>query len=125
MVLVAGGDSAAGRISHRLEPALVYFTTALPFFVSGVIVSLAVSETIERVNRVYFFDLLGAAGGCLLLVPLLNQFGGPCTVISAAICFAVAAAVWHSMAESVRGRAGSVALALLLVAVITYNQRTR
>src|SRR5437764_610972 len=52
--------------------ALVYFTTAVPFFVAGAIVSLAVSETIERINRVYFFDLLGAAGGCLLLIPLLN-----------------------------------------------------
>jgi hypothetical protein len=103
--------------------ALIYFTTALPFFASGAIVSLAVSENIERIDRVYFFDLLGAAGGCLLLVPLLNQFGGPCTVIAAAICFAVAAAIWHSMAGSVRGRAGSVALALVLVAVLTYNQR--
>ena len=103
--------------------ALIYFTTALPFFVSGTIVSLAVSETIERIDRVYFYDLLGAAGGCLLLIPLLNQFGGPSTVISAAICFAVAAAIWHSIAGSVTGRAGSVALALALVAFLTYNQK--
>ena len=85
--------------------------------------SLAVSETIERIDRVYFYDLLGAAAGCLLLIPLLNQFGGPCTVIAAAICFAVAAAIWHSIAGSVAGRAGSVALALALVAFLTYNQR--
>src|SRR5713226_10348413 len=65
--------------------ALIYFASALPFFLSGTIVSLAVSETIERVNRVYFFDLLGAAGGCLLLVPLLNSFGGPNTTIVAAV----------------------------------------
>jgi hypothetical protein len=102
---------------------LIYFSTALPFFVSGTIVSLAVSETMERIDRVYFFDLLGAAGGCLLLIPLLNQFGGPCTVVSAAICFAVAAAIWHSMSGSVTGRAGSVALALALAAFLTYNQR--
>jgi spermidine synthase len=103
--------------------ALIYFTTALPFFVSGTIVSLAISETIEHVNRVYFFDLLGAAGGCLLLIPLLNQFGGPSTVIAAAVTFAAAAAIWHSLAGSVTGRAGSVALALALVAFLTYNQR--
>jgi hypothetical protein len=103
--------------------ARIYFTTALPFFVSGAIVSLAISETIQRVNRVYFFDLLGAAGGCLLLIPLLNQFGGPSTVLSVAILFAVAAAIWHSMAGSVNGRAGSVAIALALVAFLTYNQK--
>ncbi len=33
----------------------------------------SISETIERVDRVYFFDLLGAAGGCLLLIPLLES----------------------------------------------------
>ncbi len=103
--------------------ALIYFTTALPFFFSGAIVSLAISETMERVNRVYFFDLLGAAGGCVLLLPLLDWFGGPSTVVAAAIFFAVAAAVWHSIAESVVGRAGSVVLALVLVGCLIYNYR--
>jgi spermidine synthase len=103
--------------------ALVYLTTALPFFVSGTIVSLAISETMERVDRVYFYDLAGAAGGCMLLIPLLNQFGGPSTVVAAAVLFAVAAAVWHSMAGSKTGRAGSVALALGLVTLLGYNQR--
>jgi uncharacterized membrane protein len=68
-------------VAQKEEPGvwgltLVYFTTALPFFVSGTIVSLAISETVERIDRVYFFDLLGASGGCLLLVPFLNHFGG-------------------------------------------------
>ena len=103
--------------------ALIYFTTALPFFISGTVVSLAVSETISNVNRVYFFDLLGAAGGCLLLIPLLRAFGGVSTVLGAGIMFAAAAAIWHSMAESVRGRVGSVALGLVLVAFLAYNQQ--
>src|SRR5260370_30674742 len=51
--------------------AFMYFTTALPFMVSGTIVSLVIGETIEQVGRVYFFDLPGAAAGCfLLLAPL-------------------------------------------------------
>src|SRR5262245_21000996 len=103
--------------------AVVYFTAAVPFFIAGAIVSLAISETIERVNRVYFFDLLGAAAGCLLLLPLLDWFGGPSTVIAAAIFFAVAAAIWHSMAGTVLGRAGSVALSLALVAFLIVNLR--
>jgi spermidine synthase len=101
----------------------IYFTTALPFFVAGTIVSLAISETIENVSRVYFFDLLGAAGGCVLLLGLLDLFGGPDTVLAAAVLFAAAAAIWNSMGGSVKGRAASVALALVLVAFITYNQR--
>src|SRR5690242_453623 len=45
--------------------AAIYCVTALPFFFNGAIVSLAISEAIERIDRVYFTDLLGAAAGCL------------------------------------------------------------
>jgi hypothetical protein len=112
-----------GNNLGNLQLGLIYFTTALPFFVSGAIVSLAISETIERVNRVYFYDLAGAAAGCLLLTPLLQWLGGPSTVVSAGIFFAVAAAIWFSMAGSLRGRVGSVTLALILVAFLAYNFR--
>lgn len=102
---------------------LIYFASALPFFCSGAIVSLAISETIERVNRVYFFDLVGASAGCLLLIPFLNSFGGPNTVISAAVLFAAAAAIWHNLAGRAIGRAMAVGLALLLVALMALNLR--
>jgi len=115
VVLAQGQDPSTGYL------ALTYFAAALPFFVAGAIVSLAVSETIERVNRVYFFDLAGAAGGCLLLVFLLNTFGGPDTTIVAAVLFAAAAAVWHGMSGSTRERAASVALALALFGLLLFN----
>ena len=66
----------AQKTADGANLALIYFTTALPFFLAGTIVSLAVSEAIKKVSRVYFFDLLGAAGGCLLLIPLLDLLGG-------------------------------------------------
>ncbi len=99
----------------------VFFASALPFFFSGAVVSLAVAEAIERVDRVYFFDLLGAAGGCLLLVPLLNQFGGPNTVLVTSVLFAVSAAIWYNLAGVIRGRVAAVAVALGFVALIIYN----
>jgi spermidine synthase len=113
-----------GQSAHPTvwDLALVYFATALPFFVSGTIVSLAISETIDRVDRVYFFDLAGAGGGCILLILLLKGFGGPSTVLAVAVIFAAAAAIWFSMAASVRGRVASVTLALFMVAFLTYNQ---
>ena len=112
-----------GATPTNWDLALVYFTTALPFFLSGAIVSLAISETIARVDRVYFFDLAGAAAGCFLLLAMVRLVGGPDTVICAGVTFAAAAAMWHSLAGSRTGRAGSVALALALVAFIVYNQR--
>lgn len=103
--------------------AAVYFFSALPFFLAGAIVSLAISETIERIDRVYFFDLLGAAGGCLLLIPLLNNFGGPNTVIAAAVLFAVASAIWYNLDGHRPLRAASVAVALLLTILVVFNTK--
>ncbi len=105
--------------------AMIYFASALPFFFSGTIVSLVISETIERIDKVYFFDLLGASGGCLLLVPLLNYFGGPNTVLAASIMLAVASAFWYNLAGARSGRAVAVALALLFVLLIAYNGKQR
>src|SRR5688572_4988102 len=78
----------------------IYFTSAAPFLLAGSIVSLAINETIERVDRVYFFDLMGAAAGCLLLVPFLNVVGGPNTVIIAAVAFAASSAIWFNLGGS-------------------------
>lgn len=118
VILGLGG----GRTTVSL--ALVYAAASLPFLGAGMVLSLAIAETMERVERVYFFDLAGAAAGCLLLIPFLNVLGGPGAVVGSAVLFAAAGAVWFSLAGSVRGRAGSILLALLLVALILYNKST-
>jgi hypothetical protein len=108
----------------NLTLAIVYFASALPFFFSGAVVSSAIGEAIQRVDRVYFFDLIGAAGGCLLLVPFLDSFGGPNTVIAIAILFAVSAAIWYNLAGNSRGRASAVTLALVFVALMAVNGKS-
>jgi hypothetical protein len=101
--------------------AAVFFVSALPFFFSGTVISIAVSEAIQRVDRVYFFDLLGASAGCLALVPFLNQFGGPNTVLAVSVLFAVSGAIWYNIAGTLRGRVAAVGLALAFVVLIVYN----
>jgi hypothetical protein len=101
--------------------ALVYFASALPFFLAGIVVSIAISESVQRVDRAYFFDLAGASTGCLLLIPFLNWFGGPNTVIASAVLFSVAAAFWFNQAGAARSRAAAVLVALLLVMLIAVN----
>lgn len=110
----------SGELTN-LTLAAVYFASALPFFFSGTVVSMAVAEGIQRVDRVYFFDLLGAAAGCLALVPFLDRFGGPNTVLATSVLFAVSAAIWYNISGASRGRAAAVALALGFVALIAYN----
>jgi len=70
----------------------IYALAALPFFVGGAVISLAVTRFAHQVNLVYAADLAGAAAGCLLLIPLLNRAGGPGTILIAAL-FGAAASV--------------------------------
>lgn len=110
-----------GADLSNFEFGLIYFTNALPFLGSGIVVSLAISENIERVDKVYFFDLLGAAAGCLALVGLLNTIGGPNTVIAVSVLFAAAAAIWFSLDGKKFGRIASVGVGLFFTLLVIAN----
>jgi hypothetical protein len=45
----------------------------VPFFLSGVVVTLALTRAGGRIGVLYGWDLAGAAGGALLVVPLLDR----------------------------------------------------
>ncbi len=94
----------------------IYALAALPFLTGGAVIALTFSRLGERINVLYAADLLGAAAGCLALIPLLNQLGAPGVVMTAsglamvaAICFAAAPA---------RRRATLVATAVLAIPVM-------
>src|SRR3954469_14454845 len=69
----------------------IYALAAVPFFTGGIVVTLAISRLTSRINAVYAADLLGAAGGCLVLIPLLDRLGAPGVVLAAAALSVVAA----------------------------------
>jgi spermidine synthase len=54
---------------------------SIPFFYSGVVMSLALTRSPFPVGRVYGVDLLGAALGCLGALLLLNFTDGPSAVL--------------------------------------------
>ena len=62
----------------------IYALAALPFFTGGLVITLAISRLSSRINAVYAADLIGAAAGCLLLIPLLDRLGAPGVVLTAA-----------------------------------------
>jgi predicted membrane-bound spermidine synthase len=57
--------------------AIYYLVLMLPFIFSGMIIVLIFSRHAESIHRLYFFDLTGAAAGCVLILPLFRFFGGP------------------------------------------------
>jgi hypothetical protein len=92
---------------------VIYVLAALPFFTGGAVISLAFARLTERINMLYGADLLGAAAGCLALVPLMNQLGAPGVVVGAATLSAVASMCFAPVAW----RRRVVYAAVVLVAI--------
>jgi hypothetical protein len=67
----------------------VYLLSALPFFAGGATITLAITRLASNINAVYAADLLGAAAGCLFLMPALNVLGAPGAIVAAALMGAV------------------------------------
>ena len=93
----------------------IYALAALPFFTGGLVITLAISRLASRINAVYASDLLGAAVGCLVLIPLLDRVGAPGVVLTAA-ALALTAAVLFAPAAS-RARFAGVGAAIMAVAL--------
>src|SRR5206468_11855785 len=89
----------------------IYALAALPFFTGGLVLTLAVSRFVSRINAVYAADLIGAACGCLVLIPLLDRLGAPGVVLTAAgLGFAAAALFAPAIARRNVATVGAVAL---------------
>jgi len=91
----------------------IYGLAALPFFTGGAVISLAFARLTTRINLLYAADLIGAAAGCLALIPLLNQLGAPGVVMIAA-ALSVLAAVGFTPAAR-RRQVALVAVAIMAV----------
>ncbi len=107
------------RVGLNYSPAnlalmlTIYALAALPFFTGGFVVTMAVSRFTSRINAVYAADLLGAASGCVILIPLLDRLGAPGVVLAAAV-MAIGAATLFA-AEETRQRAAAAGAMLLAV----------
>ena len=54
---------------------VIYAVICAPFFLAGFVLSLVFTHYAAQIRKLYFWDLIGAALGCLLLVPLLPKLG--------------------------------------------------
>jgi hypothetical protein len=106
--------------TNLLLMVTIYALAALPFFTGGLVITVAVTRLSSRIHAVYAADLLGAAGGCLILIPLLDRLGAPGVVLAAA-AMSVAGALLFAPA-TIRARvlaAGVVILAIPLAGQIS------
>ena len=101
---------------------------AVPFFFSGIVVSLALTRSPFPIGRVYAVDMVGAAVGCLGVLLLLNMVDGPSAVLWISVMAAVAGVLFsragldesepssETLAERLLARHWTVLSALVLLA---------
>jgi len=97
-----------------LPLVLLNGVTALPFFFSGMVVSLAVLHYRKHIDRVYFYDLTGAAIAALLAGLLLGWFGAPSLVLAIAVLSVGAAMLFRAPTRVGDWVPAGLALLLLL-----------
>lgn len=96
---------------------------AVPFTVSGVVLTLVLTRAGLPPGRVYGVDLVGAATGCGVVIPLLDWLDAPSAVLVAAAlaalaAFAFAAARTDPEARRHRRMAGGLAVVLVVLGVV-------
>jgi len=85
--LIWSGSFAQAAWQLILLVVLSVCITAAFFCVGVLFASLVVSQATEM-RRLYFWDLAGAAGGCLLAVPLESTIGPPAMVLVSLVVLA-------------------------------------
>jgi SAM-dependent methyltransferase len=88
LTLVTGAPPSLTSLVAWAEFALCL---AVPFFFSGVVVSLALTRSPYAIGNVYGADLIGAAAGCIGVPVLLNMMSGPAAVLWVAALIGLAA----------------------------------
>jgi hypothetical protein len=119
LVALAGLVRLRVGLTFSLDTALrmtaIYLLAGLPFVAGGSVIALAMFRYAHRVNAIYAADLIGAAAGCLLLIPIVNLVGAAGGVLCAAAAGAAAAPCFSDRQR--RGPVIALAAACIVVAI--------
>jgi spermidine synthase len=107
----AMGDES---LPNQLAQVLLFGALFVPFFFGGVVVAAIFEAYAGEFGLLYAIDLVAAAAGCVLAVPLLQHVAAPEAMLVIAAC-AGAAAPLFLFAAGERRRATSVSGGLIAV----------
>ena len=94
---------------------------AIPFVLSGVVVTMALTRTSGQVGRLYAADLGGAAFGCLAVIALLNWSDITSVAFAAGATAAMGAWAFHRFAAPGGGGYRYILLAAACAAIAVTN----
>lgn len=97
-IIIVTGSNAIPEFTSRQMWQLIFLVgiTSIPFFFSGMVVSLALAYFRSDTGRVYAWDLAGAALAALTTGLVLSIVGGPTAVLVSMVAALVAAALFDS-----------------------------
>jgi spermidine synthase len=101
-------------IRQLLAFSAMYVVLVAPFFFSGLVFTLLFSASARSIQALYFWDLAGAAVGCVAIIPLLPPIGPGGILFLAASCGLLASAL---LSADRRMQAAAAVAALLVAAV--------
>jgi len=115
-------DNAAENYLRLIK---IYCATAMPFFFAGCAVTLAITRFAGDINRLYLFDLAGAALGCFLLIPLLNLLGAINLVVWIGVIGTASAILFSASAPNKRIFIPSLLAFVALAGFASYDAVTK
>src|SRR6266581_2258113 len=103
-----------------LHLTAIYMIAAVPFLFTGLLFSVVFARETQRIPWLDGADLAGGSMACLAVLPLLNWWGGPNTILFAGVTQAIAAVLWGQN-RTERRVAGLFAVALLTLIVANHS----
>ncbi len=104
-------------LQYAVAGGSMYLIVLLPFFFSGLLLAYLFSGYPGRIRSLYFWDLVGAAVGCVIYLPFERSLGPGGLMFFAAAGAMVAAALFGGTRRWAWG-AGLVALTLAAIPVL-------
>src|SRR6202043_2240022 len=90
-------------VTTLLSFGALYLTLLVPFFLAGYILIAIFSKYAAKIQRLYFWDLVGAGLGTVLVIPFILQIGPGGLIICAAALGLLAAALFSESRGATRG----------------------
>ncbi|MBK9216043.1 MAG: hypothetical protein IPM59_10670 [Chloracidobacterium sp.] len=116
------------NMEYSLMPALsLLLITALctlPFYYSGIALSIILTKYDLPIGKLYAIDLLGAALGCLFVLAGLEVFSAPSIVLLCAIIAAVSALVFAYGSKTFLYRRLLLSVSIVLAGIVVVTTTT-
>ena len=107
-----------GNPVNLIKFVIFYLFLALPFFCGGCVMSAIISRKSDIVQKLYFFDLIGAGLGCIIVVFMIGFLGGQGIIVVSSLFSSLAAIVASKMLPPPESRKKSLAIILFMIGLV-------